>query len=192
MDMYEKQLSRKDIYFGRIINVHVDDVQVPGGRVAVREVVEHPGGVCIAPLDAENNLYFVEQYRYAMGEKILELPAGKLEHNEPPDPAAVRELQEETGFTAEHIEKVSVTYPSVGCSTERLHLYIATGLHAGEQQPDEDEYLNLYRIPLAKAVDMVMSGEINDSKTMTLVLMVDNFVRRGRWETDAQLKTEDR
>lgn len=176
MELYEKTLSRKDIYFGKVVSLHVDDVQTPDGKVSVREIVEHPGGVCVAAIDSESCLYFVEQFRYAYGEVVLELPAGKLDPNENPDAAAERELREETGLSAEKIQKLSVFYPSPGCYAERLHLYLATGLVQGESHLDDDEFLNVKRIPLKAAVDMALSGELRDGKTVALVLMADKLL----------------
>ena len=124
----------------------------------------------------------MRQYRYAVGEDVLELPAGKLEPGEDPDDAIVRELKEETGCTADSIIKVSASFPSPGYTSEVLHLYIARGLHHGDQHLDEDEDLDAFRIPLADAVKMVMNGEIRDSKTQTLILMAEKLLKTERGE----------
>ena len=162
---------------GKLLKVDRDTVVLDNGREALREVVRHPGGVCIAALDGENNLWFVRQFRYAMGEDVTELPAGKLEWGEDPAEAAARELQEETGCTADRIVKLAEGYPSPGYTTEVLHLFFATGLHAGEQHLDEDERITAFPIPLDTAVSMVMRGELRDSKTQTLVLMVNELLK---------------
>ena len=172
--------TRKDgtrVLDGKLLKVDRDTVVLDDGREALREVVRHPGGVCIAALDGENNLWFVRQFRYAMGEDVTELPAGKLEWGEDPAEAAARELQEETGFTADRIVKLAEGYPSPGYTTEVLHLFFATGLHAGEQHLDEDERITAFPIPLDTAVSMVMRGELRDSKTQTLVLMVNELLK---------------
>lgn len=176
----EKQLRSEQVYSGKLLHLFRDDVLLENGGESVREIVKHPGGVCIAALEDNGDLWFVRQYRYAVGEEVLELPAGKLEPGEDPDPAAVRELKEETGCTADRIVKLAAAYPSPGYTSEVLHLYLATGLHHGEQHLDEDEDLRAFRIPLEDAWRMVRDGEIRDSKTQTLILMVREIVREGR------------
>ncbi|MDO4565783.1 MAG: NUDIX hydrolase [Oscillospiraceae bacterium] len=176
MDFTEKTLSREVIYEGRIIRVYRDRALIPGGKEALREVVEHPGGVCIAAVDDERRVYLVEQYRYPMEENTVELPAGKLEWGEEPYLAAVRELKEETGCTAEKIDYVGVMYPSPGFSAEKLYMYIATGLKKGEQALDEDEYLTLSLLPLKEAAERALAGEFKDGKTALLLLAADRLV----------------
>lgn len=176
MDFTEKRLRREEIYSGKIIKVHRDIVTLPDGGEAVREVVEHPGGVCIAAVDKQRRVFLVEQYRYPMGECTLELPAGKLDWGEQPDAAAVRELKEETGCTAESLEYVGVIYPSPGYAGEKLYMYIATGLDEGEQQLDEDEFLSLKRVPLAEAAKTALENGYKDAKTVALLLIAESTV----------------
>ena len=178
----EKQISSELIYSGKLLNIYRDSVSLENGRTSVREIAKHPGGVCVAALEDNGDMWFVKQFRYAVGEDVIELPAGKLEPGEDPDEAVVRELKEETGCTADHIEKLAAAFPSPGYTSEILHLYFAHGLHHGEQHLDIDEDLDAFRIPLDKAVDMVMSGQICDSKTQTLILMVNNVVKKGEWK----------
>ena len=170
MDFTEKTVGQAYHYKGRIINLRVDEIILPNGKHASREVVEHPGGVCVAPLDEEGNLYFVRQFRYPYGEALLELPAGKLEKGKPPLPAGIRELEEEVGAKAERLEPMGQLYPSPGYCGEIITLYAATGLSFGETHPDADEFLSTEKIPLETAVQMVMAGEIKDAKTQVLVL----------------------
>ncbi len=172
MNLTETPISQNIIYRGKIITVRVDDARLPNGSISKREVVEHPGGVCIAALTGQDELLFVRQFRYPYGEVILELPAGKLNAGEDPLPAGKRELKEETGATAAHYESLGQLYPSPGYCGEIIHLYLATGLSFGDMCPDEDEFLEVERIPLKTAVDMVMSGEIKDAKTQAAVLKV--------------------
>lgn len=176
MNLTETPISQNIIYRGKIITVRVDDARLPNGATSKREVVEHPGGVCIAALTDQDELLFVRQFRYPYGEVILELPAGKLNAGEDPLPAGKRELKEETGATAAHYESLGQLYPSPGYCGEIIHLYLATGLSFGDMCPDEDEFLEVERIPLKTAVDMVMSGEIKDAKTQAAVLKV--YVQR--------------
>lgn len=165
MDMTEKPINQKYIFKGKIVNLRVDDALLPDGNTAVREVVEHPGGVCVAALTDENELLFVEQFRYPYFEKLLELPAGKLEYGEDPFEAGKRELNEETGAIAENYEDLGKLYPTPGYCGEIIHMYLAKGLTFGEQNLDADEFLEVKKIPLKKAFEMVMNNEITDSKT---------------------------
>ena len=178
----EKQLTTDKVYSGKLLNIYRDTVLLENGNTSVREIAKHPGGVCVAALEDDGSLWFVRQYRYAVGEDVLEHPAGKLEPGEDPEDAIVRELKEETGCTADSIIKVSASFPSPGYTSEVLHLYVARGLHHGDQHLDEDEDLDAFRIPLADAVKMVMNGEIRDSKTQTLILMAEKLLKTERGE----------
>lgn len=180
MDLTEKTVKKNTIYTGRIINVRNDDAQLPNGMMCQREVVEHPGGVTIAALTDENELLFVRQFRYPYGEVIPELPAGKLERGEDPFESGKRELKEETGAEAEHYFDLGKFYPTPGYCGEIIYMYLAWGLTFGEQDLDEDEFLDVEKIPLEKAVEMVLSGEIRDGKTQAGVLKVNELLRSGK------------
>lgn len=171
MDKAEKQLETENIYSGRIIKVRKDSVLLPNGHKSIREVVEHSGGVCIAPLTADGELIFVRQYRYPYSKEILELPAGKLDRKgENPLEGGKRELREETGAKAEEYIDLGTLYPSPGYSDEVIYMYLARGLSYGEQDPDDDEFIDVVKLPFDKALKMVMDGEIPDSKSQTAVL----------------------
>ena len=173
MNLEEKQLSFDYKFKGRIINLRQDTALLPNGNTATREVVEHPGGVCVAALTDQDELLFVKQWRYPYSEETLEIPAGKRDKGgEDPLECGKRELQEETGATAAEYIDLGSLYPSPGYVNEVIYCYLATGLSYGEQNPDEDEFLDVIKIPLEKAVDMVMSGEIKDAKTQIAVLKV--------------------
>lgn len=172
MNLTEKTLTQDYQYKGRIINMRVDGVELPGGHTSIREVVEHPGGVCIAALTDRKELLFVRQYRYPYGEVLLELPAGKLDVGEDPLEAGKRELKEETGAAARDYTDLGKLYPSPGYCGEVIHMYMATGLSYGEMNPDEDEFLEVEKIPLKKAAQMVLDNEIRDAKTQAAVLKV--------------------
>ena len=169
-DMQEIFLSREDKFHGRVVSVHVDQVMLPNGHQSFREVVEHNGGVAILALDDDNNVLTVTQYRYVFGREMLEIPAGKLEENEDPASAALRELREETGATPDEFLPLGTILPSPGCYGETLHLYLARGLHFGAAQPDEDELLRVERIPFDEMVRRVLTGKIMDGKTVAAVL----------------------
>ena len=172
MDLTEKPLKQTYIFKGKIVKLRVDDARLPNGETAVREVIEHPGGVCVAPLTDEGELIFVEQWRYPYSEVVLELPAGKLEYGEDPFEAGKRELSEETGAEAKEYVSLGKLYPSPGYCGEIIHLYFAKGLTFHTQHPDEDEFLQVRRIPLEEAYQMVMRGEIPDAKTQVLILKI--------------------
>lgn len=172
MDMTEKTVSREYIFKGRIINLRVDDALLPDGSVAKREVVEHPGGVCVAALTENNELLFVEQFRYPYSEVVLELPAGKLEYGEDPFEVGKRELREETGAVAEEYESLGKLYPTPGYCGEIIHMYFAKNLTFTSQDLDSDEFLEVRKIPLKEAFKMVINNEIADSKTQVGIMKV--------------------
>lgn len=171
MNLTERTLKQDYRYRGKIINLRVDEAELPNGNVAAREVVEHPGGVCVAALTDEKELLFVRQFRYPYGEVVLELPAGKRDKNgEDPLACGKRELLEETGATAADYTFLGTLYPTPGYCDEVIYLYLAKGLTFGEARPDEDEFLQVERIPLATAVQMVLNNEIVDAKTQVAIL----------------------
>ena len=172
MNLTETPLTQTIVYEGKIITVRVDDARLPNDAVAKREVVEHPGGVCIAALTDADELLFVRQFRYPYQEVILEIPAGKLNRGEDPLPAGQRELKEETGATAAHYESLGQLYPSPGYCGEIIYMYLATGLSFGDMCPDDDEFLEVERLPLQQAVERILSGEIKDAKTQAAVLKI--------------------
>lgn len=166
----EEKLESQTIYQGRIIAVTQDTVRLENGKNAKREVVHHHGGAAIVPVGKNGEVYLVRQYRYPMGRELLEIPAGKLEPGEDPRAAAIRELEEECGLTADEIVDLHPVYPSVGYDTEVIHMYLATGLHETKCHPDEDEFLDRLSYPLDTLVEMVMQGEICDAKTVAGIL----------------------
>lgn len=180
MELKEEMVSQETVYQGIIVNVRRDKAKLPDGRLTNREVVEHPGGVAIFAMDDQDRVALVRQYRYPMGEIVLELPAGKLEKGEDPFEAAKRELGEECGLTADHYTPLGEFYPTVGYDTEIIYMWVATGLHTTQMHLDDDEFLTPDRIPLAKAYEMVMSGEIKDGKTIAGVLKLKALVDEGR------------
>ena len=169
-DLTEKTISREDLFAGRVVSLHVDKVELPNGKTSSREVVEHVDGVSVLALDDENNVFTVTQYRYVFHRPILELPAGKLDPGEDPRTGALRELKEETGAVPESLESLGSIILSPGCFGETLHMFLARGLKMEEQQLDEDEFLNVERIPFDQLLERCLSGEITDAKTVTAVL----------------------
>lgn len=172
MELIEKMLTTQTVFNGKIISVRRDSVVLPNGDKAFREVVDHNGGVCVAPLTEDNKLVFVRQFRYPYEEIMLELPAGKLEKGEDPYAAGLRELSEETGYSAKSLASLGVLYPTPGYCGEKIYMYLAENMKKGTQNLDEDEFLSVEEIPVKDAVDMVMKGEIPDSKTQVIVLKI--------------------
>ena len=177
MDYFEQRIDRDDKYHGIIVDVHLDNVRLSDGSKARREVVEHPGGVTILPVDEAGNCYMVRQFRYPAGHMMLEAPAGKLEYGEDHRECAVRELSEETGFTADELIYLGGFYTSPGFSSELLHVYLALGLHAGESHLDEGEFLNVEKYSLQALEQMIMNNEIEDAKTIIAVLKAEKVLK---------------
>ena len=169
MKKIEKPLVQTKKYDGKIVNVRIDQVEVDKTK-RLREVVEHPGGVCVLALNHKNEVIMVEQFRYGVQSFLLELPAGKKELNEDPLLTAKRELQEETGFKANVWLDFGVFYPSPAYLDEVIHLYIAKELTATSQQLDEGEYLDTFFMPLETLKQKILTNEIKDGKTIACVL----------------------
>lgn len=176
---YEKQISEKTVYKGRIVNVRNDIAELQNGKRVPREVVEHPGGVAIVPVTDDGRVLMVRQYRYPMEEELLEIPAGKLEYCEDHYDCAVRELSEETGCTATNIVFLGPIYPSPGFSKEILYIYLATGLVCGTAHPDEDEFLSVEAVPMETLVKNIMAGEIKDGKTIIGILKAQKYLEQN-------------
>lgn len=175
MELEEKKLSSEEIFDGVAIHLYKDEIILPNGSKGVREVIRHPGAVCVLPLTENKEVVFVNQFRYALNKVTLEVPAGKLEKGEDPTEAALRELSEETGLTARKIVPTGALYTTPALIDEIIYMYFATDLEQGEQHLDEDEFVNAVKIPLDKAVEMVMNGEIRDSKTQIMILKADKI-----------------
>ena len=176
----ETMLESKEIFNGRVIRVTVDKVQLEDGTTSTREIVHHHGGACILPVDADGNVTMVRQFRYAFGEEIWELPAGKLEKGEDPFEAVKREQMEETGTTGENYISLGNLYPSPGYCGEIIRIWACRVAQKGEMHLDEDEFLEVERIPLDKAVEMVLNNEIPDSKTQVGILKTAALIKAGK------------
>ncbi len=156
-------------YDGRVIKLDVDEVVLENGKPAIREVVRHTGGAAVLAVDDNQDLFFVRQFRYPYGEEMLEIPAGKLNENEDPLLCAKRELLEETGLTAEKWEFVGKFRPSPGYTDELLYIYIAKDLSEHAQNLDDDEFLDVEKFNVLKAIKKIESGEIADAKTVIAI-----------------------
>lgn len=180
MELTEKTLNSKTVFDGRILKIMVDDIELPNGHKSNREVVGHPGGVCVAALDEDNYLYFVKQYRYPYHEVVTELPAGKLEKGQTPLENGKRELKEEVGAESYSYISLGQLYPSPGYTQEIIHLYACRIKSIGSQNPDEDEFLNVEKIHIDKAVEMVLNNQLPDAKTQTAVLKLAMLLKSGK------------
>lgn len=171
-NLVETYQDGKVVFEGKIIRLEHWTVTLPNGTPALREVACHPGASAVAALDDEGNIILVRQYRTPVGRLTLEIPAGKFDHpGEDPLLCAQRELSEETGFTADSWQKLTVLETTPGFCNERIHIYLAKGLKQGETHPDEDEFVATTRMPLSQAVAMVMDGTLRDGKTALAIMM---------------------
>jgi ADP-ribose pyrophosphatase len=179
MTFEEKTLSSERIYEGAILNLRKDKVVVVGGKTSYREIVEHRGGVTLAAVTDDKKMVLVRQFRKAAEKVVLEAPAGKIEEGEGEDPqlTAIRELKEETGYTASNIEHITSFYSSIGYSEEVIHLYYATGLTPGKTNFDDNEAMDVIEYDIAELKQMVLAGEIEDAKTIVAILIA--AVREG-------------
>ena len=165
MDYVEKTVKKNYIYKGKILTLRCDDAELPDGNPCKREIIEHSGGACV--LYVENGkVLLVRQYRYAYGESIYEIPAGKLNEGEDPILAAARELEEEAGVQADELELLFVDYPTPGYTNEKIYIYLAHGGKKVAAHLDEGEFLDVEYVPLEKAQEMLKNGEIRDGKTI--------------------------
>lgn len=167
----EPTIESKRIYQGRVVALRVDTVRLPDSRLTSREVVETRDAVAIVPVDSQGRLILVRQYRKPPDLTLLEVPAGGLNDGEEPDACALRELQEETGYSASHMEPLSSFFTSPGFCTEQMHAFLATGLVAGRPRPEADESIEVVRVPMASVPGMIQRGEIRDAKSIVSLLL---------------------
>ena len=171
MDLIEKTKYSELIFDGKVVHLYKDTVTLPNGEESIREYVKHLGAVCIVPITNEGEVVLERQYRYAVGQTLIEIPAGKLDRaDEDPVSAALRELREETGAVPQRLIPMGIYYGSPAIMGEKIHMYMAQGLSFGQDQLDKDEFLEVFRLGLDEAVDMVLRGEISDGKTQTAIL----------------------
>ena len=177
-DFTERQIESELIFDGVVLHLYRDVIEQSTGHRAVREIIRHNGAVCIIPINDKGEVICIKQYRYAHAQTMIEIPAGKLDSkDEIPEEAARRELREETGMTCEKLTPIGKMYGSPAILDEVVHMYLAEGLTPGECDPDEDEILETFTIPLDERVRMVMDGEICDAKTQIAVLKANNMIK---------------
>lgn len=169
MEFKEKTLNKTYVYKGKILSVRRDDIALPDGKGAIRELIEHNGGSAILCIK-DNKVLLVKQFRYPYSEELWEIPAGKIDKGETPEETAIRELEEEGGIKAERVEKLFDVYPTPAYTTEIIRIYQAHGLSEGKKHLDEDEFLTGHWVDLCDAKKMIDSGEIKDAKTIIAIL----------------------
>jgi len=179
MDLQEKIVSKKRVVTGKVVTMEHWTVEKPNGSTSVYEVLLHPGASACLPLHEDGTVTMVRQDRVAIGRATLEIPAGKLEPGEDPQKAAARELEEETGLQAGRMRHLVSQYPAAAYDQEIVHIYLATELTLREAHPDEDEFVSALRMPLKELHRWVMEGKLQDSKTLTAILMVHELVEKG-------------
>lgn len=179
MSHFEKEVSSKQIFQGRVIDVRLHEVELEDGRIAKREVVHHHGGVCVVAVDDDGMLYLVRQYRFSVQTELLELPAGKLEQGEDPYDAGMRELEEEIGFRTDSMTLLTRTMPTVGYCSEVISIYLAGKLTPTHQHLDDGEFLDIIRMPFAEAVEKAKLGQFPDGKTNLGILLAAERRAKG-------------
>lgn len=179
MDFGENTVKQDYIFRGEVINLRVDTVTTPAGNTATRELVEHPGGVCVVPLFDDGTVVMEWQYRRPFDTNTFEIPAGKLFYGEDPLECGKRELEEETGLCAHKYIYLGKMYPTPGFCGEIVHMYLAMDLYEGKLNRDADEFMELERVPLDVLVDKILNGEIVDAKTCIAIMKVNEMKNRG-------------
>ncbi|MCM3730574.1 NUDIX hydrolase [Fictibacillus nanhaiensis] len=173
-NLTEKTISKKQIYSGKIIDLFVEEVELPNKKTGKREIVKHPGAVAVLAVTEEGKILMVEQYRKPLEKTIIEIPAGKLESGENPLECAKRELLEETGYSCKKLEPIGSFYTSPGFADELIHLFFTDSLvKQGGQMTDEDEFLNVMEVSVDEARQMVSDERIHDAKTAYSVLYME-------------------
>jgi ADP-ribose pyrophosphatase len=180
-DFYESRLGGTKVYEGRLLHVHRDEVRLPDGKTSVREYIRHPGAVVVLPLLDNGEIILERQHRYPLGRDFIEVPAGKIDPGEGTLACAQRELLEETGYVAREWQYLTTVYPCIGYADERLVYYVARGLEYRGHRRDEDEFLEIFTLPFAQALDMIRSGDICEVKTVTGLFWLEKLLA-GTWQ----------
>ena len=176
----EKYISGRKVYEGKILNVRVDEVTTVGGS-SIREIVEHNGAAAAVAITDDDQVVMVKQYRYPTGRVVLEVPAGKIDPDEDdPEGTMIRELREETGYTASHVELLGCINPSVGYSEEKIYIYLMKGLTPGEQELDSDEAVEVLLIPFDELYERAQRGELEDAKTIAALFFAGRYKNKDQ------------
>ena len=178
-------ISTERIFTGRIVNLNLDTVEFPDGSTGKLEMLRHPGASAIVPFlddpaSEDPRVVFIRQFRHAAEGNMWEIPAGRLDAGEEPEACARRELREETGYSAADCRRLVTILTTPGFTDERIHLFVATGLRAGEHAREADEFLEVHELRWSEAMRLAEAGEISDAKTLTALLFAETFVRQRR------------
>jgi ADP-ribose pyrophosphatase len=175
----EIELTTETVYRGNLLHVRRDTVRLPNGTDTAREYIVHPGAVLVVPILDDGRLVFERQYRYPLRRSFIELPAGKIDPNEDILTTGKRELLEETGYTAQNWQYLAALHPCIGYSDEIIHIYLATGLQAGQKHLDDDESLEVFTMTLEEAMKALRHGEITDGKTVIALFWAEKHISGG-------------
>ena len=187
-DLEEKKISSEKVFEGKIIKLFFDKVMLPNKKLATREKVWHPGAVAVVPLTSNNEIILIKQYRYPVEEVLIEIPAGKLDKDEIPSDCAKRELQEEVGAVGGNLIHLSSFHTTPGFSNELLHLYLAINFEKKENNPDEDEFLQILNVPIKECIDWVFEGKIKDAKSIIGILMANEYISNNYYDLNNKLE----
>ncbi len=188
-DLYEKKISSKEIFKGEIIELYLDKVKLPNNRTATREKVSHPGAVGVVPLDEKGNISLVKQFRYPIGKVLMEIPAGKLDKGEIPLDCARRELKEEIGAVGGKLIHLASYYSSPGFCDEIMHLYLAVNFVKKENNPEDDEFLQIVELKMEEVLSFMKSGKLKDAKTIIGILLARDYLIKNS-KTDGENKKQ--
>lgn len=177
MDLTEHELSSETLYDGGLFKVKRDQVHLPNNNTSQRIYVTHPGAVVVVPILPNGNVVLERQFRYALREVFIELPAGKIDANEPPLHTGQRELLEETGYSAAEWLSLGAQHPCIGYSNEIIHMYLARGLTAGAHQRDADELLEVFELSFSECMAMIKHGQITDGKTIIALFLAEKYLQ---------------
>lgn len=166
----EKPLSSEHVFDGRLLQVYVDDVQLPDNSRSTRDWIKHPGASAVVPVFKDGTIMLLKQFRYPPRRVFIEVPAGKLDEGEPPEKTAKRELLEETGFSCGAIANAGSFFPAIGYADEEIHVFVAWELDESNKNVDDDEFVINYRVPFSEALELIANGEITDAKTICSIV----------------------
>ncbi len=178
--LFESKIRSKKIFKGKILNLYFDEVRLPNNKISTREKVEHPGAVAIVPVTEKMEIILVKQYRYPVEKILIEIPAGKLDRDEPPLECAKRELHEEAGVVDGKVFKLATIYTSPGFSNEKMEIYIALEFKERKNNPDQDEFLHIFKVKLESCIEMIEDGRITDAKTIIGILLAREFLQKRK------------
>ncbi|MBA4384131.1 MAG: hypothetical protein C0410_05295 [Anaerolinea sp.] len=177
--MNNSENANRTVFTAKLFTVKNIDVPLPNGKIKTYELVDIQNAITILPIDDEDNVYFVEQYRIGAGKTLLELPAGKIEIDEDPVETARRELREEIGMDAGEIRSLGNFYMSPGYANEFMYCFLATGLYPAPLAPDADEFINVKKIPLSQVLELVNNGKLDDSKTLAVLMLAQKYINKS-------------